>query len=121
MDTDGMFVLILPVVMLPAIYILRRDWSLSASSYEHRGRLSGRSSGRSSHSRHTISQSRVSELHSRRAGPKQVEDESHWQLIKNFMVKMDLGGLVLIGLGVALLLLPLTLAKSTERDWTHRM
>ena len=50
-----------------------------------------------------------------------MEDESHWQLIKNFMVKMDLGGLVLIGLGVALLLLPLTLAKSTERDWTHRM
>ncbi|KAF8312904.1 major facilitator superfamily domain-containing protein [Cantharellus anzutake] len=51
----------------------------------------------------------------------QLEDEdgTYWNRLKNVIVRMDFGGLVLIGISFSLLLLPLTLAKSAQRDWTH--
>ncbi len=117
-NTDGMFVIILPVVVLPAIYILHHNQSLSASSKRRQF-----PSVPLSHSCHTtLCRSQALQSHSHQAIPKQSDDEeqSYWQLIKSFMVRMDFGGLSLIGLSFALLLLPLTLAKSGKKDWTHR-
>lgn len=49
--------------------------------------------------------------------PSPFRGKSKWQVIKGLAIEMDFFGLLLLLAGVALILIPLTLAASTEGEW----
>lgn len=58
----------------------------------------------------------------RRADPAYVEPENLtiFQRIWKFIENIDLFGLVLLGVSVAMILLPLTLAETASKGWKNR-
>lgn len=97
----GMFAIIMPAVMAPAIFILFLA--------DRRAKQMG-----------TLSFAAPTAAERRRASGAEAERETYVQQVKEFMKKMDFGGLVLIGTAFALLLLPPTLARSAKKTWSHR-
>ena len=91
----GIFAIIMPLFMLPSIFVLRQKRSFAASPAEIR-RLQAVQQGQ------------------------EVEQTPYPKLVKDFMVKMDFGGLVLVAVSFALILLPVTLSKSAKRARNNR-
>jgi hypothetical protein len=88
--------------MLPAIFVLRTKRLFSTSNAQRR-RWKQRQ--QVLNSRSNLLQPPVLNL----------EEPSYFELVRDFMIKMDFGGLALIAVSFALLLLPFTLAKSTAK------
>jgi hypothetical protein len=87
----------MPIVMAPALMVLfwadiraQRIGALSISASSYAGRTQGE------------------------------EQQTYLQLWKSWWIQIDAFGLIILGFGLALILLPFTLYRRVEHEWNNR-
>ena len=111
----GMWAIIMPVVLSPAIAIL---WYLEKQAQKH-GTVNIASSRLDRARAKDLATEKGEEFQRGQGVNEAAEREPFWTLFKQAIKEVDALGLLLLGFGWSLLLLPFSLAKKAEHGWRN--